>query len=260
MSWRLRRQLGIAIIFLSIFFGIGFYFIYPLFPKPTCFDNIQNQNELGVDCGGPCIPCALKNPQPIVAFWTRSVPVRPGLYDVAAFVQNPNEVLSSAHLEYVIELSDELGVVGTAEGSTFIHAQERMLIVATNVAAIREPKRVFFIVKNAGWEFRREPRPNIVVERQEYKVRESFGSAESIVEARIRNDTPYHFREIEVLFAVFDRGGNLIGTNRIVRERVMSGASVVVTSIWPKALEGEIGEVRVEPRANIFDPSIILKP
>lgn len=24
---------------------------------PNCFDNIQNQNETGVDCGGPCIPC-----------------------------------------------------------------------------------------------------------------------------------------------------------------------------------------------------------
>lgn len=24
---------------------------------PSCFDEIQNQNETGVDCGGPCVPC-----------------------------------------------------------------------------------------------------------------------------------------------------------------------------------------------------------
>ncbi len=26
-------------------------------PFPDCNDNIQNQGELGVDCGGPCNPC-----------------------------------------------------------------------------------------------------------------------------------------------------------------------------------------------------------
>lgn len=26
-------------------------------PKPNCTDDIQNQGELGVDCGGPCLPC-----------------------------------------------------------------------------------------------------------------------------------------------------------------------------------------------------------
>lgn len=24
---------------------------------PSCFDNLQNQNETGIDCGGPCISC-----------------------------------------------------------------------------------------------------------------------------------------------------------------------------------------------------------
>jgi len=26
-------------------------------PVPDCFDNIQNQGEQGIDCGGPCVPC-----------------------------------------------------------------------------------------------------------------------------------------------------------------------------------------------------------
>jgi hypothetical protein len=29
-------------------------------PYPNCFDNIQNQGELGVDCGGPCDACPPK--------------------------------------------------------------------------------------------------------------------------------------------------------------------------------------------------------
>lgn len=29
-------------------------------PEPTCEDNIKNQNEKGIDCGGPCSPCSEK--------------------------------------------------------------------------------------------------------------------------------------------------------------------------------------------------------
>ncbi|MBL0343568.1 MAG: hypothetical protein IPP71_23560 [Bacteroidetes bacterium] len=29
-------------------------------PVPDCFDNIQNQGEFGIDCGGPCGPCPAK--------------------------------------------------------------------------------------------------------------------------------------------------------------------------------------------------------
>ena len=33
-------------------------------PTATCFDNIQNQGETGVDCGGPCAACPTNNPAP----------------------------------------------------------------------------------------------------------------------------------------------------------------------------------------------------
>jgi peptidoglycan hydrolase-like protein with peptidoglycan-binding domain len=49
---------GTIIIFLFII-GVLFYFI--LKPKASCFDNIQNQNETGIDCGGDCVPCEVKD-------------------------------------------------------------------------------------------------------------------------------------------------------------------------------------------------------
>ncbi|OYT41540.1 MAG: hypothetical protein B6U86_02040, partial [Candidatus Altiarchaeales archaeon ex4484_43] len=29
---------------------------------PTCSDGIQNQGEEGIDCGGPCPPCKIEQP------------------------------------------------------------------------------------------------------------------------------------------------------------------------------------------------------
>jgi len=49
---------GTIIIFLFII-GVLLYFV--LKPKASCFDNIQNQNETGIDCGGDCVPCEVKD-------------------------------------------------------------------------------------------------------------------------------------------------------------------------------------------------------
>ena len=35
----------------------------PIEPDETCYDNIQNQGETGIDCGGPCAACEEPPPQ-----------------------------------------------------------------------------------------------------------------------------------------------------------------------------------------------------
>lgn len=58
---RFLKQFGYGLFYLSIFGGLGFG-IYRFYSAPvsSCFDNIRNQNEESLDCGGPCIPCELK--------------------------------------------------------------------------------------------------------------------------------------------------------------------------------------------------------
>lgn len=66
MDKRLRKQLIIGAIFLTIFLSIGTGIYLSVKPQATCFDNKRNQRETGVDCGGSCIPCDLKNNPPII--------------------------------------------------------------------------------------------------------------------------------------------------------------------------------------------------
>ncbi len=59
---RTFKQIAYGTAYLVLIFLLtwGVYGVW--FKKiPTCFDNIQNQGEAGVDCGGPCAPCATKN-------------------------------------------------------------------------------------------------------------------------------------------------------------------------------------------------------
>lgn len=65
MGKRLTKQIIIALIALGIFSLIGGGFYLARRPESTCFDNIRNQGEEDIDCGGPCISCDLKYNPPL---------------------------------------------------------------------------------------------------------------------------------------------------------------------------------------------------
>ena len=65
---------------------VFFYYYQPA----TCRDGKQNQEEDGVDCGGPCsLICDAQSATPIVS-WVRFFKIQDGFYNVASFVENPN--------------------------------------------------------------------------------------------------------------------------------------------------------------------------
>ena len=259
-SWRTRRQfIALAIVGLPIIFILVF-FVFKIFPEASCFDNRQNQRELGVDCGGPCEPCELKNPKPLTLFWARLVPVRENSYDLVALIQNPNEVLSSRKVDYEFTIYDGLRPVTRKIGSTFIFAQERMHIIEPNVQAVEIPSHVEFKVTGINWEFSQLQKPNFVVEKRDYLIEEQDGIKRSVASSRILNATTFNFKEVLVEVVVFDKDGNVLGSNRTVISNFLAGTRSEIKLPWPEVLKGEVRTLAVEARVNIFDTNAILTP
>lgn len=257
LSWRTRRQLIAFLIFTVPLAVFSFWLVAQFLPESSCFDNHKNQGEVGVDCGGPCAPCELKNPKPVTLFWARVVPVREDSYDAVAQIQNPNEVLSSAQVQYEFTIFDDFAPVATRRGTTFLFAQERTYVVESNIKTVREPTRVEFKITNIVWQFRQEQKPNLVVERRDYRVERNQGRKQSVVEARILNRTVFDFKEMEIRVVILDKEENLLGSSRTVIEEMKAGSSRTVKFLWPEELRGNIGSVIVEPRVNIFDANAV---
>ncbi len=61
MTNRIGKQILYGSFFVTFILGIGLL-IYALFltPKPSCSDGIKNGREIGIDCGGKCLPCEVK--------------------------------------------------------------------------------------------------------------------------------------------------------------------------------------------------------
>jgi hypothetical protein len=260
VSWRARRQL-IALLIIAIpLAGIGFWIVSRALPASSCVDNRQNQGELGVDCGGPCAPCELKNPKPITLFWARLVPVRTNSYDLVALVQNSNEVLSSPKVEYEFSLFDGLTPVITKKGSTFIFAQERIHVVEPNVETTRELTHVEFKITMVDWEFRQESKPSLVVEKRDYRVEEENGQKRSVLRTAVLNRSDLDLKEVVIQAVMFDQDGNALGSNHTLIDGFRAGSRREVTMPWSEVLKGEVKSIVIEARVNIFDPNIILRP
>lgn len=259
-SWRSRRQVVALLIIAIPIVLFGFFLVTRALPEVSCFDKKQNQGELGVDCGGPCGPCELKNPKPLTLFWSRLVPVRENSYDVVALVQNPNEVLSSAKVDYEFTIFDGLRPVARITGSTFVYAQERMHIMEPNVKTLETPTHVEFKITNIDWQFDERTRPNFVIEKRDYSVEGQNNAKRSIVSARVLNSNLFDFKDVLVQAVVFDNDGNVLGSNRTIVTDFLAGTRREVKLPWPEELKGEALSVVVEARVNIFDSNTILTP
>ncbi len=259
LSWRARRQIAPLLLLILVLGGIGFGYGRRLLPEASCFDNKRNQKEIGIDCGGPCQSCEAKNPRALEIFWARAARASRDAYDAVALVENPNEELSSAAVRYEFTLLDHLGVIGRKTGATYIYPQERRYIIEP-VSTRREPVRVEFKILGVEWRVLRPETPQIVVEQRTHSVEEEDGKKQSVVEAVLLNAWALGLGEAAVDFIVFDEAGNVIGANTIAVENLAAGERRSVRSIWPEPLAGTIGKIEVYPRANLFDPEIIIKP
>ena len=259
-SWRARRQLVAFLIVVTPFVVVAFFVVKRAIPAPTCFDNKQNQNELGVDCGGSCLSCELKYPQPVKVFWARAVPVRENSYDVAAQIENPNEFLSSVDVEYEFTLYDQFGPVTKRTGKTFLYAQERTLVIEPDIETTRTASRAEFRIVSTAWQEKRDLAPTIIAERRDYSVAEDHGQKQGVVDITLFNKSPYDFANVEVQIAALDKDGNLLGVNIIEVEHFLSQSRQAIKAIWPQAFTTDVAVINVQPRVNIFDPHAILKP
>ena len=125
---RILKQFIYGSLYLAILavVAVGVY-RFTVYVAPTCFDNIQNQEETAVDCDGTCISCALKNAkldtaEPVF------LPAGENRLTVLAEVVNPGEL--GAIFEYRIDILGSFGGILTSiNGVSFIVPMGRRFVV-----------------------------------------------------------------------------------------------------------------------------------
>ncbi|MDI6717732.1 MAG: peptidoglycan-binding domain-containing protein [Patescibacteria group bacterium] len=131
MDRKSAKQIIYGIGFLLVFFAIltGVYFIF-LKPAPSCFDNKQNGNETGIDCGGQCMTCGIKNTLSLEISWTKSFSNGAGKMILASEIKNPNLNYGAKDFSYSFDVYGKGGEKSGYIGHSFIYAGEVKYLLA----------------------------------------------------------------------------------------------------------------------------------
>ena len=155
MSWAQKRRLiYISIIVLVFLLAVVLPTIIHFYKAPTCFDKKQNGTELGIDCGGSCTLLCSVQYAPLIVKWQRFAKVNDGVYNVLAYIENPNIGAIAENLNYSFKMYDSRGIlIAERFGKTFAPANRIMAVFEPELSTgNRLPQRVEFSFSNqAVW-------------------------------------------------------------------------------------------------------------
>ncbi len=124
---------GFLFLFSLVVILLAVYFIF-IKSSPTCSDNKQNQNETEIDCGGPCLPCAIKNVKDLSNSAIEMFAQDGGLGTILFSISNPNPTLGIEKIPFSIILFDNEGNRAvTVNQATSIAPGESKFIIESGV-------------------------------------------------------------------------------------------------------------------------------
>lgn len=212
---RLVKQLLYGTFYLLIFAGIG-YGIYAvtLKPAPSCFDNKQNGDEAGVDCGESCVSCEIKNLQSL-SLGQAILFSADRDFSASAELRNPNSAYGAKTFDYEVNFYDASGkVLKNIKNKGFIYAGENKSIVeagARITAGIPARAEIKLNEKSIVWEKASE------FSQPPYKLGDTAATLEieqAIINGNVANLNNYNLSRVIINAFLVDKSGIKIGASK----------------------------------------------
>jgi len=234
LSWARKRQFIYISIILVVFLLIGVVlYFWLVYSPPSCFDGEQNQNEVGVDCGGVCERICVSQARPLNVLWAHALPVTDSVYNAVAYIENANPRYEVREIAYEFRFYGPNGTeVARRSGVTFVPRNMRIGIFEESVQSNDVPivRTEFTFIDEPTWYRDTTPDP-------EFKVEDKVLSREDTtprVQARLINTSVKTLRDIDAVAIVYDDFGNPIAASRTFFERLAKGESHNLTYTWPR--------------------------
>lgn len=256
-TWRIQRQLFFGFLFIAIIgLPIGL-FVFFSGPGPSCFDGKQNQNELGIDCGGDCARACDEQVADLLIEWERIFPVRDNEYYLAARVTNPNRDFEAQNFSYTFEVFDASNQkVFEEEGVDRALPQEDFIIFEGGIVIenAQPPLRAFLVIDEENVSWQQEPfklSPRILVRDETLSLSGSPQLTGTIV-----NDSTTDFDRLEITSLIFNEEDTVVGVGKTFVESLPEDDVQSIFFTWPEEFAEE-PRICVQPLETVltFDRS-----
>lgn len=212
---RTIKQIAIALIYFLLIGGVIFlYFALRQPPAPSCSDGIKNQEEEGIDCGGPCKSC--EQIKPLTRYEVEYFPTRQGFVDVFAEVRNSNISYGVPQLRYTFEIYDKENVlIGSRSGVSFMLPNSTKFVVEQAIPVQKTPAKALFTITKSDFQEIRDyirPRLSILGDRTR-PLREDEGGFLAY-EGTVANQGNVDFDTVYITVRLMDDRGQTVAVNQ----------------------------------------------
>ena len=230
--WR-RVQYATGFFLLLSLIAVSVYFVHFNTP-PTCFDESQNGDERGVDCGGACDRICLMDVLLPEVIWSEAFKIVDGQYNVVAYVENRNRDIGSPTLSYTFKLYDDAGLIVERTGSTVLPPDGAYPIFEGRImTGSRVPtKTTLAFGTEALW------RKGEVGREQFELVRRELTNADSKprLAAELRNTSLAEAQDVEIIATIFDSAKRPLTASRTFLEYFPGRSAQEVIFTWPEPI------------------------
>ena len=202
MASRGLKQLIYGVLYLVVFGGLAFsIYFFNFRVGGTCVDLQQNQHETGVDCGGECVSCEIKNLVPIKV-GSVSIFNSGSVVNTLTQVWNLNSSYGARRFNYTLSLYDESGnLLKSFEKVSLVYPAEFKYVLDTGLdfgGVI--PTRATFRVKEVFW----EPIATLARPRVSYRgIKVETQASKIAVSGLVVNENPFALRSVAVQAIIF---------------------------------------------------------
>lgn len=201
------------IIIIAVIFGL---YILVMPDNSSCFDGKQNQGETGVDCGGPCDLCEIKDLIPIQVSNIDIFDIGDGMSSILLEFRNPNHSFGAYVYEFDLVLySSTNEILYQQEISTLVYPSEVKRMVLPKVKV--EAGRVFrseTLLKELEWA------PVLDFFNPSSQIRELrvqlLSPDKLLITGILKNDNQFFVSKAYVNAVVLNKNRQVVGLSRTV--------------------------------------------
>ncbi|MEK7669422.1 MAG: vWA domain-containing protein [Patescibacteria group bacterium] len=250
--WASRRKTIYLVVIVLVLSSVSFAIFWKYWYRtPTCFDNVKNGDEGGVDCGGSCsLICSSGVIKPIVRWDPRLFEVMPGVWSAIVYVENQNTSADAIYVPYTFTLYDENNeILVERKGATILPKNKIVGVFEGSISienGVRPRRAVFELGSNIVWKKNEEAVEKLKITHSPLFKLDSAPR----VEVSIKNNSIKEIKNIELIVAIFDGADNVIAASRTFVEKIKKDENTNVFFTWPKPFE--LGSKACEKSSDVM--------
>jgi len=244
-----RKSIYATIVVVLALVGLWALVFYVFYKPPTCFDGLKNGDEQGVDCGGSCTKlCQTGFLSPYIE-WTRFKEIAPGLYNIAAYIVNPNTRGTAKGVAYHIQVLDSQGIpIRDLNDVTGIPPGRNTLVFVGSVKiGPQTPAKAFLEFTSApDWTLLNDPLATLSVIDKKYIENDT----DSSLTVTIANGGALPIDNVTVYAVLKDANGNVLDFSKTLIDRIPANGSALAPFTWPTSHGSAVVSIEVLPVAE----------